>query len=362
MSKIKTVILNHFRNFNYVDISFNNKTNVFFGNNGSGKTNILESISLLSKGRGIRNSQIENLIQKNKKSFLIKSKLEADNNFIDIEIFSNSIENKHKKKITVNGDSSKESIDFLYASLSYLSFLPEMERLFQSSPTYRRNFIDRLIFSGNNNYNKLINKYKKNILERSKILLESQFDQTWISSIENQISEIGLEIYKLRKNQLNTLNEIIKKLNQTNNFEFDIFLNIKDDFFNLDLNKDIYLSKLFENRNYDKKFGGSKIGPHKTDITATINNNFDASQLSTGQQKTVVLIILLSQCYNLIKFKKIKPIMLLDEICSHLDLNNRKILLDMIDQFDIQFFLSGTDKKLFSFISTNVQFYNITDI
>ena len=98
MSKIKTVILNHFRNFNYVDISFNNKTNVFFGNNGSGKTNILESISLLSKGRGIRNSQIENLIQKNKKSFLIKSKLQVDNNFIDIEIFSNSIENKHKKK------------------------------------------------------------------------------------------------------------------------------------------------------------------------------------------------------------------------------------------------------------------------
>ena len=73
-------------------------------------------------------------------------------------------------------------------------------------------------------------------------------------------------------------------------------------------------------------------------------------------------MILLAQCYYLTNYKKINPILLFDEIGSHLDLNNRQILLDMINRFEIQFFLTGTEKNIFSFISTNAQFYNITDI
>ena len=75
-----------------------------------------------------------------------------------------------------------------------------------------------------------------------------------------------------------------------------------------------------------------------------------------------VLMILLAQCYYLINVKQKRPIILFDEICSHLDENNRRILLDMFHQFDIQFFLTGTEKNLFSFISTNIKFYNITNI
>ena len=84
--------------------------------------------------------------------------------------------------------------------------------------------------------------------------------------------------------------------------------------------------------------------------------------LSTGQQKTVVLMILLAQCNYLVNCKHINPILLLDEIGSHLDSNNRQILLDMINRFEIQFFLTGTDKDLFSFVSTKAKFYNITNI
>ena len=71
---------------------------------------------------------------------------------------------------------------------------------------------------------------------------------------------------------------------------------------------------------------------------------------------------LIAKCNYMIKVKNLKPILLFDEICSHLDQINRKILLNLINDFDIQFFLTGTDKSLFSFISTNVEFYNITDI
>ena len=123
-----------------------------------------------------------------------------------------------------------------------------------------------------------------------------------------------------------------------------------------------YLSALQNFRVYDKQYGGTKIGPHRTDIISIIDSDVEASLLSTGQQKTIVLMILLAQCNHLVNYKNIKPILLFDEIGSHLDSHNRQILLDMINRFEIQFFLTGTDKNLFSFVSTKAQFYNITDI
>ena len=362
MAKIKLIELNNFRNFQHLKLPFEKKTNIFYGNNGSGKTNILESISLFAKGRGIRNSNISNLIKSKSDFFNIKGIVDINNNNYDLQISSEKNENRFKKKIKINNDSTNESINFLNKSLSLLIFLPEMERLFQSSPSYRRNFIDRLIFSELDNYNTLINKYKKNVTERTKILQQNNSDLDWINVIEAELSKIGLQVYRLREQKIIQLNNHIKYLNRANDYRFNISFKIEDNFYNSELNNDTYTLTLKSVRNYDKKFGGTKIGPHKSDIIAKINDGFDASQLSTGQQKTIVLIMLLAQCDILISKKNIKPILLLDEICSHLDSNNRKILLDMINKFDIQFFLTGTEKTLFSFISTNTDFYNITNI
>ena len=360
MAKIVNIELKNFRNFVDFKTSFDSKINILFGSNGCGKTNILEGISLIAKGRGIKNANILNLIKKEKDNFLIKNILEIKNDNFDIEIFTENKNEKLKKIIKINNDLSKDSIDFLNQSISYLIFLPEMERLFQASPSYRRNFIDRLIFSSRSDYNRLINKFRKQLSERTKILQKNIVDESWLNHIENEICELGIEIYKLRYSQLNSINDNLITLNNDHKFQFNVNLKIKDDFFKNDITFDQYLSSLKDARIYDKQYGGSKFGPHKSDIVAIINNEFDASLLSTGQQKTVVLMILLAQCNFLVNVKNINPILLLDEICSHLDDNNRQILLDMINKFDIQFFLTGTDKNLFSFVSTNAHFYNIS--
>ena len=362
MVKIKNIHFNNFRNFTNYEILFEKKINILFGENGCGKTNILEGISLNSKGRGIRNSNISNLIKKKENNFLIKNNLEIKNNSFDIEIFSENKNDKLKKIIRVNEDSSKESIDILNKFISYLIFVPEMERLFQASPSYRRNFIDRLIFSSKNNYNSLINKYKKFLLERIKILQTNIVDNDWLNQIEKEICILGLEIFNERDLQVKSINSNFQLLKYDHNFKFNVELKIKDDYFHNQISLEEYIFKLRDLRIFDKKFGGTKIGPHKSDLIAIIDDDFDASLLSTGQQKTVVLMILLSQCNYLVNFKKINPILLFDEIASHLDNYNRQILLDMINRFQIQFFLTGTDKNLFSFVSTNVEFYNITNL
>ena len=359
MVKINNIKFINYRNFSKFELTFNNKLNIFFGTNGCGKTNILEGISLIDKGRGIRNSNIKNLIKNNEDNFLIKNSLEINNNNFNIQISSENKNDKFKKIIKINDDTSKDSLDFLNKSISYLIFVPEMERLFQSSPSYRRNFLDRLIYSSRNDYNRLINKYKKSLTERIKILQNNNFDNDWLNQVECEISKLGLEIYKLRLSQLHFINSNINILKKDHNFKFNVELKLKDNYFSNEINFDKYLSSLQNSRINDKRYGGTAIGPHRSDIIATINNDFDASLLSTGQQKTIVLMVILSQCNYLVKSKNIKPILLFDEIGSHLDSNNRQILLDMINKFEIQFFLTGTDKNIFSFISTNAEFYNI---
>lgn len=361
MAKINNIELTNFRNFKNLELSFDQKLNIFTGINGSGKTNILEAISLIAKGRGIRNTNLVNLIKNQKDNFLIKNSLEIHKNNFDIKIYLDNTNEKLKKITKINEDLSNESINFLYGSISYLVFMPEMERLFQSSPSYRRNFLDRLIFSSRNNYNRVINKYKKYLLERNKILQNENIDEDWLNQVEREISETGLDIYKSRFSQLKLINQIINNLNIGNNFQFKINLKMKDNFFDSALSFEKYLLNLRESRLFDTKFGGTKIGPHKSDIISIINEEFEGSLLSTGQQKTIVLLILLAQCDYLVNNKNIFPILLLDEIGSHLDSQNRQILLDMINRFQIQFFLTGTDKKLFSFMSTNIEFYNITN-
>ncbi len=360
MVKINNIKFINFRNFSNYKLSFDKKLNIFFGINGCGKTNILEGISLIDKGRGIRNSNLSNLIKKNENKFLIETDIEINNNNFGIEIFSENKNDKQKKIITINNDLSKESLGFLNQSISYLIFVPEMERLFQASPNYRRNFLDRLIYSSKNDYNKLINKYKKSLIERIKILQIHYVDNDWLNHIEKEICLLGLEIYKLRLNQLVSINSNLNILKKDHKFKFNVELKLKDDFFSNEVTFDTYLSYLQDSRAFDRQHGGTKIGPHRSDVIAVINDDFEASLLSTGQQKTVVLMILLSQCNYLVEHKDINPILLFDEIGSHLDSNNRQILLDMINRFEIQFFLTGTDKNLFSFISTNAQFYNIT--
>jgi len=357
----KNINIVNFRNFENLNIEFSKNCNVFFGNNGSGKTNLLEAISIFSKGRGLRKDKLSNLIKREQQKFAIAANFKYQDIIYNILSESCETNSKIKKKITVNKDDSKESLDNFYKLAPFIFFLPETERLFLSTPTNRRNIIDRFIFNHNTSYNKIINQYNKNLIERSKLLSNDSFDINWLNRIEKNISNFGLQIYLSRKEQINNLidnlNYFIKKFK----LQYNVDVEIRDKFFNTKINDEIFINELKNNRKIDKLFGGSKIGPHKSDYIFIVNKDYLASQLSTGQQKTIILLLFLSQCRFLNEFFKQKPILLLDEVCSHLDETNRKILLTLIEGFGSQIFMTGTTKNLFSFLSTNTNFCNITN-
>jgi len=356
-----SIDLINFRNFENYSLSFSKNCNVFYGKNGSGKTNILEGISLLSKGRGLRKDKFANIIKKNCDKFIIKSDFKSEEIIYNLIAETENINNRFKKKLTVNNDKSSDSLELIYNKTPFLYFLPETERLFQSSPSIRRNLIDQFIYTSQNKYNKLVNRYNKLIQERSKVLINNNNDESWLNQLEKNISEDALQIYSLRESQLNVLINNLNIYLRDFDLPFKIDTKLIDKFYTSNLKNEDYENTLKNNRKIDALVGGCAIGPHKSDYMFCVNDNSFVSQLSTGQQKTIILLMYLSQCKYLSEVKFKQPILLLDEVCSHLDDINRNVLLTLIETFKLQIFMTGTSENLFSFLSTNANFCNITD-
>ena len=360
MGYFKSIKVNNFRNFSDFNLEFSNKCNVLYGTNGCGKTNLLEAISICSKGRGIRKDKIFNFIKKNEEFFSNIANFIDEEVEYELKVCSENNNNKFQKKIYLNGEISTEVNSKIQSLITFLIYIPENERLFIASPNTRRNLFDHFIFSNNKKYNTLLNFYKKNITERSIILNNNETDQIWLDKIEGQIAESGMEIYAQRVKQVDIFEKNLENINKYFNLPFKINIQISDPLLNDRLSIEEYKSLLKQNREIDKTIGGTRIGPHKSDAIFYINKNYPASQLSTGQQKTLVLLLYFAQCYYLVNYSKKTPILLLDEINSHLDDFNIQLLLKIVEQFEIQVFMTGTKKDLFSFLSTNTNFYNIS--
>ena len=363
MGYIKNISLSNFRNFDKSNFNFSSSCNVILGKNGSGKTNILEALSLLEKGKGFKKDKIINFINFDNQvsRFNIQSFFQNNDIEMDINIFNSE---KNLKRITINNNNDKESIRNFESLLSIIYFLPEMERLFLASPSLRRNFLDRLIYNQDKNYNVIINKFKKSLIERQILLKEINYDENWITKIEINISEFASIIYKKRIIQIENINKILKKLTINQNIYNNFELRIKDDFLEKNQSifneKDLFLNALKESRKTDIFLGGCSIGPHRSDFEGfDTRNKFNLNQLSTGQQKTIVLLIIISQCKMLVNSLKINPIILLDEVCSHLDDVNRGLVLYLIEELNVQVFMTGTEKNFFSFLSTKGNYCNI---
>ena len=361
MGYFNSIDLINFRNFKDYSISFSKNCNILYGKNGSGKTNILEGISLLSKGRGLRKDKFANIIRKNCDKFIIKSDFKSDEIVYNLIAETENINNRIKKKLTVNNDKSPDSLELIYDKTPFLYFLPETERLFQSSPSIRRNLIDQFIYTSQNKYNKLVNRYNKFIQERSKVLINNNHDQSWLMQLEKNISSDALQIYSLRESQLSILINNLNIYLRDFDLPFKIDTTLIDKFYTSNLKNEDYEEILKKNRKIDALVGGCAIGPHKSDYMFYLNDNSFVSQLSTGQQKTIILLMYLSQCKYLSEVKFKQPILLLDEVCSHLDDINRNVLFTLIETFKLQIFMTGTSENLFSFLSTNANFCNITD-
>lgn len=346
--EIEKLQLYNFRNYQNQTFFFPKKINIILGENGSGKTNILEAITLLKKGSGLKKADFLDIIAQNAtdRRFSIFSKIK---NHPLIEEIGTSYEGE-KRLFQINGT----KINILKQEIAIIFLIPQMDDLFCDSKSIRRLFLDKIIGNIYPEHKSNINNYNKQIKERINLLerQDSKENQIWLDIIEKKISEIAVIIASSRNQIIDYLNQaILKSKSSFTKSKIKIIGDIEEYASkNTAIETEKFIQSRFkQNRHKDFESQRTSFGVHLSDFTAFLDNNkMEAKNCSTGEQKSILISII----FAFIRIFKILnlplPILLLDEICSHLDHNKRRDIFLEISDLNVQSFLTGTEDYLFS--------------
>ncbi|MBP9792262.1 MAG: DNA replication/repair protein RecF [Rickettsiales bacterium] len=358
ISSIQNFSCSFFRNYEHVSFKPESKFIIITGNNGIGKTNILEALSLFSPGRGLRNTKLEEMLNLNF-SPLHPWKISGTIHGIDGESimttqFLPEIQEK-KRHISINEIEIKKQQD-LYNICSISWVIPQMDGVFIQGSSSRRKFLDKLCSNFNNTYADTLNKYEYFIKERLALLKQDKPDQDWLTVVERKASELAVIIAAIRVETCSIIQNILEKLDYNlpkirisveGNLEKQIFstpsLQLEQDFCNI----------LKKNRDFDALSKRTNVGIHRSDLLVfNISKNINADMCSTGEQKLLLLAIFLAEVLAFIEVKGIIPILLLDDIMSYLDRERRYMLYEIIRDIGAQVWMTGTDEEHFDLITS----------
>lgn len=368
MSYIQTLKLTNFRCYEHTELqSLSKGLIVLHGANGAGKTNILEAVSLLSPGRGIRGARVME-IQKNDKpnpwavSGLLRDKYH-DEIRLGTGLDPNSKTGAEKRTIRINGSTAKsQSALGQYVSCVWLT--PQMDRLFMDSARERRKFLDRLVFAFDAGHSGRVTRYENALSQRSKLLKDGVTDEAWITGLENQMAETGIAIAAARLECIERLQSACIASDHTHfplaHFHATGILEEKLSNTPALQVEDMFKSILRENRPRDSITGGTSHGPHRSDLYVIYaEKNMPADQCSTGEQKALLIGLILAHAQLIKAERGHPPLLLLDEIAAHLDENRRIALYDILTEIGAQAWLTGTDHNLFTAIENKATFFEI---
>ena len=348
--RIEKLILNNFRNHKYLKLDITKNIVLIYGQNGSGKTSVLESISLFDSSNGFRASNLGELVNDDHKGplemFGVNILIRDTNNFIKAGIGLKKIIDKYKKIISI--DEKKNNKEIIKKIPKIYSIVPKMTFLFQGNSEERRNFLDQMIFIIEDNHKKNVLNYNKYKNERIKILKKWKINnEEWLDAVEKKMVSHGLIICDNRRNFLKKLNLILDDLDIEFS-SFQVYLNGELDELLLEKPaievEEIFLSTLKRNRENDLITGRTHYGVNKTDMIVKEKKSFkEAKTFSTGQQKTILFSLIFSFIKYLEMFPDKKAIFLLDDVFSYLDKNFISLVIEKLNELNVQTWL--TDVK-----------------
>ena len=348
--RIEKLILNNFRNHKYLKLDITKNIVLIYGQNGSGKTSVLESISLFDSSNGFRASTLGELVNNDHKGplemFGVNILIRDTNNFIKAGIGLKKIMDKFKKIISI--DEKKNNKEIIKKIPKIYSIVPKMTFLFQGTSEERRNFLDQMIFIIEDNHKKNVLNYNKYKNERIKILKKWKINnEEWLDAVEKKMVSHGLIICDNRRNFLKKLNFILDDLDIEFS-TFQVYLNGELDELLLEKPaievEEIFLSTLKRNRENDLITGRTHYGVNKTDMIVKEKKSFkEAKTFSTGQQKTILFLLIFSFIKYLEMFPDKKAIFLLDDVFSYLDKNFISLVIEKLNELNVQTWL--TDVK-----------------
>lgn len=337
---IKSIYLNKFRNYDQLKIDFKNGINIIVGENGQGKTNLLESIYVLGLTKSHRSFIDNNLIKEGENKSIIQGLIEKENISTKYEI-----EIGNSKILKIDNDKIKKITDYI-SNINIIIFYPDDLEIIKGSPNLRRRYINLEISQLCSNYMTILNDYNKLLKMRNDYLKNNYIDNNYLNIITNYLIEKATQIILMRKKFIDRLNEIIPKIyediSELSNFSIKYKCCIKIDEYN---EKNIVkkLKNISEEiKNTEIKYKTTLFGPHKDDIEFYLNNYNLKLYGSQGQQRMAILSLKLAEIEIFKKYKNTLPILLLDDVFSELDDKKKNNLLNYINE-NIQTIITTTD-------------------
>ncbi|MES2782861.1 MAG: DNA replication/repair protein RecF [Pseudomonadota bacterium] len=343
---LSRLTLNDFRNHAAFEIRPDAQFIALHGANGAGKTNILEAVSLLVPGRGLRRAAMSDMVRTaGSGGFAIVAELGG--NVIGTGV---SAEQPERRKVRVN--ESNASINSLAEWLSVIWLTPAMDRLFADGAAARRRFLDRLVLALNPGHARHSSRYEKAMQQRNRLLSGAVAgDPLWLDALEAQMAESGTAIQAARAWVVEALSA---QLAATPSGPFAIpQIKLVDKVATADGD---LASAWRKGRNRDAAAGRTLIGPHRADLEVLHSASGQvAEQCSTGEQKALLLSLILAHAALVSAQRDAPPILLLDEVAAHLDPSRRAALFGLLAETGAQVWMTGTEPELFNGIGSSAQ-------
>lgn len=341
MTQIQKLQLSNFRNFESISLDFSPGISLIIGPNGAGKTNLLEAISTLVPGRGLRGAVGHDMRKIGTNRWDIESILETKIGPAKLHLTYEAVSKKKHLEFNDQKITLRELANFTSA----IWLTPQMDGLFMGSSTDRRRFLDRLVLTNFDNHAEIVSQYEKYQKERLHILETHIGDSaSWLNIIEGNMASLAVEIIKNRLDTISLLNDNIKDIDS--NFP-KAHIILESSIIEYIKNIDAIIDKFKSFRFQDKESGKTNFGANKTDfITYYGLENIPANYCSTGQQKSLLISILMAHQTALSKKEAIRPMLLLDEVFVHLDDEKRRSLADFLLSINNQIFITSTENDL----------------
>jgi DNA replication and repair protein RecF len=367
---IARLTLTEFRNYRDLRLAAPARLVALTGANGAGKTNILEAISLLAPGRGLRGAPFEDLVrQGGQGSWAIAAEIETRHGPMSVGTgWSGQSEagDGGGRLVVIDGEVQRGS-GMLGEHMRLLWLTPAQDRLFAGPASDRRRFLDRLVAAFDPEHGSRMLVFEKVMRERNLLLAETRPDAAWLTSLEAQMAETAVAISAARLVGLEALQAHIGEGRAESSFPW-AELALEGEIEALTAQKpavqveDEYRRILRDSRALDRAAGRTLRGPHRTDLAVVHGPRaMPAGQCSTGEQKALLIGLILAQARAVRAGAGVSPILLLDEVAAHLDRARRRSLLEALAALGSQSWMTGTDAQLFEAIGDQGAIFHVED-
>ena len=355
MLYLSELTLSHFRSHKISQLQLDGRPVAIYGTNGSGKTNILEAVSLFSPGRGMRRASASDMTRRPEElGWKLSGTLNRGHRSFSIDIKS---ENGSARRVHLDEQPAPQTA---LAELSQVIWLvPNMDRLWTEGADNRRRFLDRMALSFDPRHAEASLNYEKAMRERNRLLKDNVRDPHWYRALERQMAESGCQIHSARVHTL----ELVIAAQNTANTAFPVAeLSLDQSQGEMPETPADFIDALENGRGRDLAAGRTLIGPHRTDLLARYaTKDIDARDCSTGEQKALLVSMILANARALAQRTQTPPMILLDEVSAHLDAGRRADLYDEICTLGAQAWLTGTEPDLFAELGQRAQYIAVTD-